>query len=436
MDSRLQKAAVMGDVKSLHELLVQYDCILDSGITGVDDAKTPLHVAALYGHAEFAREILRHRPGFASRLDSKGFSPLHLASAKGHLEMVKVLLEINSSMCLVSNRDGRIPIHTAAMNGRVDVLKELVRDRLFSTRVFTESGETALHLCVKHKRLDALKALVDELNGDATVLNMKDDEDNTILHLATATRQIPMVEYLVKNNQVNLDALNMNGLTALDVLLKSPCEPNDEELETILVERGAGSANRMDPAARMWQTDDSSWLDEARKSLMVAAVLIATATFHATLNPPGGLWPDTTFGRKVITKGHFARESTLSDRVPGIYAVFITSNGIGFVASLLVILLLISGLSLRRRFLMLVLTVVMRVAVFSMGFTYLLLLIVLQPFNARLPVLIIIAFIGIGLSSLGVPRCIMHFVLRCSEILFGILSRNACLRSLFRLMHP
>ncbi|KAK9095041.1 hypothetical protein Scep_026510 [Stephania cephalantha] len=57
------------------------------------------HITVLAGKPEFAKEILRLKPGFASELNIDGFNPIHMATANGQVELViKELLKVDSSL--------------------------------------------------------------------------------------------------------------------------------------------------------------------------------------------------------------------------------------------------------------------------------------------------------------------------------------------------
>ena len=49
-------------------------------------SNTPLHIAALLGHAEFAMVVMQCCPQFATELHEQGVTPIHMASAEGHGE--------------------------------------------------------------------------------------------------------------------------------------------------------------------------------------------------------------------------------------------------------------------------------------------------------------------------------------------------------------
>lgn len=45
-------------------------------------------------------------------------------------------------------------------------------------------------MCVKYNRLEALKVLVESMDREDGIMNWKDDDGNTVLHLAVAKKQI------------------------------------------------------------------------------------------------------------------------------------------------------------------------------------------------------------------------------------------------------
>ena len=78
-----------------------------------------------------------------------------------------------------------IPLHVKAIKGRVEVVEELVNSNKATVFLLTESGETIMHLCAKNSKFEALMKLVD-LVKDANLVNLRDPDDNTVLHLLLA----------------------------------------------------------------------------------------------------------------------------------------------------------------------------------------------------------------------------------------------------------
>ncbi|KAM0941712.1 putative PGG domain-containing protein [Dioscorea sansibarensis] len=82
------------------------------------------------------------------------------------------------------------------------------------------------------------------------------------------------------------------------------------------------------------------WVKKMRGWLMVLAVLSASVTYQAGLNPPGGFWQDDLQSSNV-TKGHKAGNPVLATKDPVRYGIFISCNASAFVMSLIIIGLLL-----------------------------------------------------------------------------------------------
>ncbi|KAK9099465.1 hypothetical protein Syun_026510 [Stephania yunnanensis] len=162
MRKALFEASLDGNVFALNELLEEDPLALERTITS--SSETPLHIAAMLGHVEFAREILSRKPELASELDSEK-----------NIEMVRELARVAPDVCLSTDSDGRTPLHLAAMKGRIEIMKELFRWRPGALdKVLFDGGETVLHLCVKHSRLEALELSLQWLEDRQVSINSKD----------------------------------------------------------------------------------------------------------------------------------------------------------------------------------------------------------------------------------------------------------------------
>ncbi|XP_042521189.1 ankyrin repeat-containing protein BDA1-like [Macadamia integrifolia] len=387
MMKRLYDASLSGSLSSLIELIEEDQLILDRDFMITHFNETPLHIAAMLGHVEFAREILRRKPELATELDSESSSPLHLASTKGNLEMVKELLRINPDVCCITDHDGRTPLHLAAIKGRIDVMKELIqaRPKVIHVRVF-DRGESILHLCVKYNRLESLKLILESATDqELELLNSKDDDGNTALHLAAAKKQTKGIELLLAKNGVEVNALNESGLTALDILAQSPRDMKDMDIGESLRALGALRARDIGGATitrpntlTMTHTckesphDKYDWLERKKNSLMVVSTVIATMSFQAVLSPPRGLWQDDN-------NNHKAGTSILADDQFGVYTGFLVVNTLSFLGSLSITFLLISGLPLKRRFFMWILLISMWVVITSLVSIYIISMLEVTP---------------------------------------------------------
>ncbi|KAI3893109.1 hypothetical protein MKX03_015679 [Papaver bracteatum] len=421
MDTRLYEASIRGDVNSLVELLEEDPLLLHRVITSFHE--TPLHIAVISNHVDFAKKILSIIPQLASEVDLQGLcTPLHVASTGTNVEMVNVLLRANPDVCSVINGDGRLPLHLAAIKGRVEIVKLLIQTRPETARALTDGTGTILHLCARYNRLEVLKLLVPMFmqhnsSEDQVVvsINSPDDDGNTILHLAVARKQIQMIKYLLKDNLMGVAAINIinkNGYSALDILSQNLIRDlKDIEIGDLLRDAGALRAREQQLAAASTISlisnrnerylENDNWLTKKHSALMVVASLIATMAFQAGLNPPSGVWQDNSEKPK-----HSAGTSIMADYAPRIYILFMISNTTGFLASLSVILLLISGLPLKRRFFVWLLTAIMWIAITSTASTYIIALICIsaQHITSPLKVLKGLFFAWIGFM------CVIVFV--------------------------
>ncbi|XP_031473515.1 uncharacterized protein LOC116245989 [Nymphaea colorata] len=118
-------------------------------------------------------------------------------------------------------------------------------------------------------------------------------------------------------------------------------------------------------------------LSEKRGAMMIVSVLIATLTYQATLNPPGGFWQDdklrnasnTTLSVQPFADDHFAGIA-INARYEGSYNNFVKCNAVGLFASLATILLLTSATTIERPIMIWGLMLVMWVSVFSVAFSF------------------------------------------------------------------
>ncbi|KAJ4708988.1 Ankyrin repeat family protein, partial [Melia azedarach] len=367
MERRIYEAAVEGSVNCLVNLLQEDPLILDRFMAGCY-AETPLHIASMLGHADFVQEILSRKPELAGELDSRKSSPLHLATAKGYLDIVKKLVSVNPEMCFVCDRDGKNPLYIAVIKDHVHVLRELVQGRPQAARILLDRGETILHVCMNYSQLEALKFLVETVS-DQDFVNSKDEDGNTILHLAVIDKQVEATKFLTTSSTIDVNAVNSNGFTALDISKQSKRDIKHWEIAESLRLAGAISAKDIQLSTakgkrrqkNLGKHDD--WLKEKRSALMVVASLIGTVAFQAGVSPPGGVWQDDN--------GHKAGSPILADNNRYFYNIFFTLNSIGFVASLSIILLLISGLPwFKRKFFTWILMVIMWIAITAMALAY------------------------------------------------------------------
>ncbi|KAL8058722.1 hypothetical protein ABFX02_03G038500 [Erythranthe guttata] len=357
-ETKLFEAAAKGNINSLQKLLKDDPLILDRVVVNCF-SETPLHVAALLGHTDFVKEIIKAKPEFT----------------------IEALLSVETRTCLARDKNGLTPVHLAALKGRFEVMKMLLREKPEAARVTTYRGENILHLCVKQYQMEPLKLLVTTV-GDPAFVNSKDVDGNTVLHLAVADKQVETINFLLTVEALEVNATNLNGMTPSDILIKSRRDVRDSEIEESLRNAGVTGTNsnsnsNSNPSTNYrWKnlvSQQDDWLEKKKSALMIVASLIATMAFQAGVNPPSGVWQDDKYVDslgKRLAYPRYAGLSVMAYNYPIAYFIFSSINILGFIASLSIILLLMSGFPIRRRFFMWILIVITWIAITAIGLSY------------------------------------------------------------------
>ena len=110
------------------------------------------------------------------------------------------------------------------------------------------------------------------------------------------------VKYLLADvgcDENSSNALNKDGLTAVDILDYCPRNSRSLEILEILLRAGIRKAKGLPnsppqsstkPMELIQETSLPYWIEKTRGNFMVVATIIASICFQAGLNPPGGLW--------------------------------------------------------------------------------------------------------------------------------------------------
>ncbi|ESW05291.1 hypothetical protein PHAVU_011G167700 [Phaseolus vulgaris] len=150
--------------------------------------ETQLHIAARAGHIQFVNEIMLLKSSFSWKFNPQGLRPVHLALQQGHIRIVLDLVKMDKELVRAKRRGGLILLHLASQLRDITLLAVFLEACPDSVKDFTVRSETALHLYERFEVFEFLfrwlktKIDIDKLQ---TILNQRDVEGNTILHIAT-----------------------------------------------------------------------------------------------------------------------------------------------------------------------------------------------------------------------------------------------------------
>ncbi|XWS66265.1 hypothetical protein CRYUN_Cryun05aG0184700 [Craigia yunnanensis] len=188
----LREVAQAGDTKAL------YDCIRED--------------------PDVFRRIDEAEPSFARKLNQDVFSPIHVALQNEHIETVLRLLAVDKDLVRVKGKEGYTALHCVAEEGNLDLLAQFLQDCPVSIEDLTIRNQTALHIAAQNNQLEALEMIArwlrrSHLYGKVPrkhLLDSKDRDGNTMLHIAASNTQPQMIKVLLEC-KVDAKEINTNG---------------------------------------------------------------------------------------------------------------------------------------------------------------------------------------------------------------------------------
>ncbi|XP_066945557.1 transient receptor potential cation channel subfamily A member 1 homolog isoform X1 [Macrobrachium rosenbergii] len=232
MATPLHAAASVGNVDII--TLITDACAKQNVYWDVQDIfqRTPLMNAVAGNHTEAIKLLLNKRANIR-QTDMNQATPLLIAAQNGHASALQILLERGANPKAVDKFD-RSAIYHCAEQGKTDALEVLFESKLFPFLLIDEVdcyGQPPLHAAVMKGHMDTMTFL---LNHGA-VPDTKNEEQNTVLHIASKRGYVCMVQALLPYSCTMLNAENED----LDTPLHLACKWGHEEVVRLLLEAGA-----------------------------------------------------------------------------------------------------------------------------------------------------------------------------------------------------
>ncbi|XVF83506.1 hypothetical protein PTKIN_Ptkin16aG0494000 [Pterospermum kingtungense] len=383
IEDKLMGAARSGDIEMLYRLIGEDEEVLKR-IKKMKFVDTPLHIAAAEGKTDFAMEIMYLKKSFATKLNKHGLSPLHLALQNGHTKLALSLLKIDESLVSVKGKKGFSPLHFLVMKetNRDDLIKFLKNYPQCIDDV-TSRNETALHVAAKNNNVTALRVLLRWLRRTNNrsmlqkqkIINATNRDSETVLHIEVSNpHPDPEAVSLLTKLRINTKAKNWKNQTALDILEGRTQEDSCNIWKCLCILRLPRCLQAVGRIPSYLLEVISQWGYEIKhmsadrgNALLVVTVLILTATYQATLSPPGGVlqanagsndnkpsslqvyFGSNNTANHVVEKIEFKANSTAGSSVlrTGPFLWFFIPNMVAFSSSFLltcfVLLTLVSG---------------------------------------------------------------------------------------------
>ena len=148
--------------------------------------------------------------------DNEGMSPLSYAASIGYLDGVRYLLTKSTDCNYESDRNGFFPIHTASSKGHIEVIQAFLQQCPDSIELLNDQGQNILHVAAMSGKAKVVSKML-KMPELVMLINEKDEAGNTCLHLASMGCHPKAVSILTWDKRVDLNLLNKEGETALDI---------------------------------------------------------------------------------------------------------------------------------------------------------------------------------------------------------------------------
>ena len=150
-----------------------------------------------------------------------GLTPLHLACQRGNLDAVTTLLECESIDIYAKDDNEDTPLHEACLNGHCEVVSKLLKHRRHTDiNPLNSEHKTPFHFACHKGHVEVVKMLVTHVDLDSTkvkrMIEMKDIQKNTALHLACESGVVGIVSFLMGKG-ANVLALRLGDVSAIHV---------------------------------------------------------------------------------------------------------------------------------------------------------------------------------------------------------------------------
>ena len=153
-------------------------------------------------------------------VDDSGWTPFHIAAHLGNEKVVDLFLKYDNSLAYMKDKDGLSALHIAAKEGCLNVISKLITTCPDIIELMDKKGRTALHFAAERGQRGAVKLFLG-IPGLVGLISKQDQEGNTPMHLAAIKGHHLVLILLAAQREVDINAMNKEGLTTMDIILSS-----------------------------------------------------------------------------------------------------------------------------------------------------------------------------------------------------------------------
>ena len=228
LDETLLGMAVQDGRRDMAKLLLDHGAEVDARTS---NGLTPLHIALKKGFASMA-DLLLERGANPSTTTEDDRTTLHFACEAGLTEIAIALMDRGANVSAVSKR-GLTPLHSAMGVGSPELVQGLL-DRGADPCARIDGGGTPLHISAACGNYEVSNLLI-ERGAKASAL---DKDGISPLDTAIKSGHVPIVELLLRQEDVDVKGLEAGGLSALHMAATS----GSTEVVRLLIDRGSDVA--------------------------------------------------------------------------------------------------------------------------------------------------------------------------------------------------